>query len=409
MFSYAAFLGRQPAISVAEIAALLPDCVIRRIVAKNVLIFESALELDSGFLSSLGGTVVLARSLGTGLDVVDIPKILSNELTVVKRSKVTFGLRTVGMQPMRVRQLYRDCKNLLKTQGRPSRYVGSDKKAALPVVLHDSDMIDGKHGCEIVIVIDENLVWIGKTVAAQDIDAYTKRDMDKPARDKHVGLLPPKLAQILLNLGFFASQGKLKTNKKHALPQLTVYDPFCGTGVIPLECLVRGWNVLASDKSKKAVGDTEKNLEWARKEYGIAKKDVTSMIFGHDVLKPFAASKEKVDMIVTETTLGPPLTRRPTLKDSQKMRTENEAIQIAFLKNCAQAFPGVPVVCTFPIWYHSKGQTCLEKVWKTVEQLGYEAILPSGTPAVDSETTLVYRRPDQFVGREIVVLKPPKS
>ncbi len=46
-----------------------------------------------------------------------------------------------------------------------------------------------------------------------------------------------------------------------ALPGSIVFDPFCGTGVIPLEAILRGCNVLASDISLKAVNGTTKNIE----------------------------------------------------------------------------------------------------------------------------------------------------
>jgi len=41
--------------------------------------------------------------------------------------------------------------------------------------------------------------YIGITIAYQDVDAYAARDMDK-TRDMGVGMLPPKLAQIMVNL-----------------------------------------------------------------------------------------------------------------------------------------------------------------------------------------------------------------
>ena len=41
--------------------------------------------------------------------------------------------------------------------------------------------------------------YMGITIAYQDVDAYAARDMDK-TRDMGVGMLPPKLAQTLINL-----------------------------------------------------------------------------------------------------------------------------------------------------------------------------------------------------------------
>ena len=127
-----------------------------------------------------------------------------------------------------------------------------------------------------------------------------------------------------------------------------------------------------------------------------------------DGVKPFDL-KEMPDMIVTETSLGPPLTHRPTMKDAQKLKTENEKLQAGFLKNMAACFPRTPIVCTWPVWYHSKGQIHLEKCWELLHDLGYHATLPPGVESdVPDRLSLVYRRPDQFVGREIVLLVPRK-
>lgn len=41
--------------------------------------------------------------------------------------------------------------------------------------------------------------YLASTLACQDIDAYTKRDTAK-IRDMQVGMLPPKLAQMMINL-----------------------------------------------------------------------------------------------------------------------------------------------------------------------------------------------------------------
>jgi len=280
-------------------------------------------------------------------------------------------------------------------------------------MLHQEGLLTGQHGCELTIVMEEGGdLWVGRTVAAQDIDAYSKRDMEKPVRDTTVGLLPPKLAQTLLNFGAYMA-GSIPEKKKDKLTiidsPLSVLDPFCGTGVIPMECLLLGWPVQASDSSLKAVTGCTKNLEWIRKEMKIAKKDVPSNVWKQDATKPFSL-KDKPQVIVSETTLGTPLASRPTLKDVSSLRSENEKIQAAFLHNVAATLPGVPVVCTWPVWYSSKTPVFLEKIWKAAHDAGFEPVLPPGiTPTTEGRLSLLYRRPDQFVGREIVLLKPKKK
>ncbi|MDD4628435.1 MAG: RsmD family RNA methyltransferase [Candidatus Peribacteraceae bacterium] len=415
MPSYAAFLGHQPLISLAELSATVPGFVFRKTLENSVMLFESPSDLGAAFLNSLGGTVILAKRITENVvSSEDIPSILLGELKDTKRGKVTFALRTLHLPHGNVRTLYRQCKEALRKIGRPCRYVGNERTPAAPVLLRDAGLLDGKHGCELVLIQDEEDLWVGRTVAAQDVDAYTLRDMKKPVRDTTIGLLPPKLAQILLNFGAWLASGcslpipdPARRNAKKPEP-LTVLDPFCGTGVIPLECLIRGWDVLASDISAKAVSGTEKNIEWLRKEFKILKKDATSAVTKQDALKPFSF-KKLPDVVVTETTLGPALTDRPAQKNASKMKTESERLQSAFFENCAATLPGVPLVVTWPFWKVKNDVILLERAWEAAHAAGYHATLPPGvTPTRPGRLSLLYRRPDQFVGREIVLLVPKK-
>lgn len=406
MPKYAAFIGHQPHLSLAELASAVPGFKLKNILGSAVALFESNAELPSDFLSTLGGTVVIARELNDRVTSTDdIPGALVRELTGTT-GKVTFGLRTFGLEKKEIGKLYRNGKDTLKRAGKTSRYVGSDMKAAPSVVLHDERLLDGNHGCELVVVKTREELWVGRTVAAQDIDAYTKRDMEKPVRDTTAGLLPPKLAQILLNYGTWLARGAKKEGA------ITVYDPFCGTGVIPMETMIRQWPVLASDVATKAVTGCEKNLEWVRKHWKIGKREVPSAVWKHDALKPFKIDpklKLKPDVIVTETFLGPQLKERPTSAEAKKLKTNNEQMQVGFIKNAVASLPGVPLVVTWPVWYLGKAQVLLEKTWATIDKLGYEAVLPEGIQSdIEGRPSLIYRRPDQFVGRQIVMLRPKK-
>lgn len=439
MPTYTAFLGHQPHISIAELAASVPCFSILSLPHKHIIIFQSDAALTQKDLNRWGGIFVLSENAAlqdplphlsffnpkthllqkNALSALSdaVVNLLADSLKVRKRGKVIFSLRTEGLPPPFLKKLYRLCKEHLRRQSRPSRYIGNEHKAALPVLLHNAKIMEGKDGCELTIIMDATEgkpdVHIGLTVGAQDTNAYTKRDMDKPARDTRIGLLPPKLAQVMLNLGqwIVEQNGQQEENDKKK-KILTVYDPFCGTGVIPLECLLRGWNVLASDASLKAVHATEKNIEWLRKEYKIFKKDTASDVWKHDATKPFDTRGhpeliEGPDVIVTETSLGPAFCDRPALAEVGKSKTANEKLQALFLENVAHNLPGIPIVCSWPIWYSRSGPVFLERAWKAVEKHGFTPILPSHPPSHEhSRPSLIYRRPDQYVGREIVILKP---
>ncbi len=402
MPSYLALLGHNPSLSIAELAAAVPDFTQTHRFGMTMITFETSLDLSQQWFESLGGTVLLAKRLtGDAVDLSDIPSLLTAETEKIK-GKVTFALRFEGIPRSAARELYRTCKDRLKSQSVPSRYIGNEKSPALPLQLHEHGFLDG-NACELVIARNGKTVWIGRTIAAQHTKRYALRDMKKPVRDMTAGILPPKLAQIMLNFGAFLTRER---NPEKKSDTLSLLDPFCGSGVIPMEGLLRGWNVLACDVSQKAVQGCVKNLEWTRKTFGIAKKDVTSDIWKQDARKPFAL-KNAPDVIVSETTLGPSLTRRPTVKDVEKWRRETDALQEAFLKNVSETLPGTPLVLTWPVWFPKSRAVTLDKAMAACDKLGYRRVLPPGIdPALPPRLSLLYRRKEQFVGREIVLLVP---
>ncbi len=417
MPTYCAFLGHQPSVSLAELIAVVPGFKLENQPEASIAIFSSTQKLDSTFLPNLGGVYALAEGFEkSDLSVSDGPQMLL-ECAAKIRGKITFGLRTSGIPATGVKEMYRRYKDTLKRAGRSARYVGNERKPAAAVLLHDAGMLSGKHGLELVIIaLPGEEIWMGRTIAAQDVDSYTKRDIGKPVRDTTVGLLPPKLAQVMLNLGLWllnssqSSEGKTAKGQKGNAPKLTVLDPFCGTGVIPLECLVRGWNILASDVSLKAVNGSEKNIEWIRKEMKILKKDAESTVWKQDACKPFAL-KKLPDLIVTETSLGPSLTRAPAPAPADRLRKQVEKMQEEFLANAAATLPGVPIVCCWPFWRLAGGDLVrLTGLWEKLPKLGYRAVMPAIPKSKEAtDFSLLYRRNDQFVGREIVMLQPVKK
>ncbi len=52
----------------------------------------------------------------------------------------------------------------------------------------------------------------------QDVDEYAARDQARPKRDAYVGMLPPKLAQTLINNAY--------GNELSGEKRVTVLDPF---------------------------------------------------------------------------------------------------------------------------------------------------------------------------------------
>lgn len=92
---------------------------------------------------------------------------------------------------------------------------------------------------------------MSRTIHIQDIDAYAERDLGK-SRDMVVGMLPPKLAQTMINLAIGSS---LIDDKIH------IYDPFCGLGTVPIESLYMGISqIYASDVSPEMTTATSQSV-----------------------------------------------------------------------------------------------------------------------------------------------------
>jgi hypothetical protein len=98
------------------------------------------------------------------------------------------------------------------------------------------------------------------------------------------------------------------------------------------------------------------------------------------------------------------------VRDAELLRKDADELTAAFLQNTAKTLKGVPIVLTLPVWYAQKRMIWLQNVWKAIDACGYTAVLPpSVEPSMEDRPSLLYRRPEQFVGREIVLLLPKKK
>lgn len=459
MPTYCAFLGHQPHISLAELCVLLPDLRICKLWNQHIMTFESEQTLDREWFSRMGGTVLIAQERTSlpgptsGRAGVPTPQargkkreennveavlerlvhpLLERELAGGKR-KVTFSFRCFGVPRKTIRTLYRSSKRYLRAKGIPSRYIGNERHPAKPGTLLLRG-IPGLGCCELVILRDEGQdartvperrraggapaegsgatgsVWVGATSLVQDIEAYTERDIGKPFRDTRTGLLPPKLAQIMLNLGLLVMKAGEIRKSKFSWENVTIWDPFCGSGVIALEALLRRAHILASDRSERALRGCEENIRWLRHREKTPKV-VTHAVLKHDACKPFLppGAPRAPSLIVTETSLGPALKAPPTKADVKALLRNAEQLEEKFFTNLTQFLPGVPVVAAFPVFVTRDGtRHFLPRILETLAMLGYRLTFP-GNKAIrmTDRHTLLYLRPDQYVGREIVCLLAP--
>jgi tRNA (guanine10-N2)-dimethyltransferase len=381
MIQSIAINGRQPGLGRAELESLYGADNLRPIgdVATGL-----DLPVDQIKFVRLGGTIKLARVL-TSIDSVHWPdiesylaKTIPEHLQYVPEGKLKFGLSVYGLGVSRDRlnATGLSLKKVIKAAGRSVRLV-PNKEVELnsASVLHNQ--LTGPTGWELLLIKDGSQTWLAQTVHVQDIDAYAARDQARPKRDARVGMLPPKLAQIIVNL---AKPGAGET----------VLDPFCGTGVILQEALLMGRYAYGTDLEPRMIDYTRENLEWliGPAKQKLAVGDATSYQW------------EDFDVIAAETYLGRPFSALPSPTVLDEVRRDVDTIHRKFLKNvAAQTATGFRMCIAVPAWKTKTGFQHL-KTLDSLEELGYTRLSFVHVGQED----LIYHRDNQIVGRELVTL-----
>ena len=376
-----AILGRETELCQAELTSLYPT-------AKHygsVSVIESVTDLS---IDRLGGTIKLARTittLKTGSSQAELAKAISEFIaSAASDAKVHFGISVYGHSSSRkgrsdVQRLGLETKKALRGHGLSVRYVEGKGGNELTAAQLKYNQLATK-GFEIILAYTEAGILVARTYAFQDIDSYSKRDWERPVRDSKVGMLPPKLAQMMINLA-------------NPPEGTTIYDPFCGNGVIMQEALLMGFDVSGSDVSAEMVDATTQNLNWLREHYDI---HGSSHAWEADATK--LTELPPKSMMITEGYLGTPIHTNIRGNQVNAIIDPVNVLYHDFLKNSHKLLVrGDKLVLSMPCWASERGILHLPVI-DQIAKLGYATKQHSG------HGTLVYRRENQFVGREIAVL-----
>lgn len=320
--------------------------------------------------SLLGGTIKAGEIIAqiTLTDIAALADAIEPRLSVGKNTLgvSVFGTTTLASVGM-------DLKRELSSRGHSIRIVDGEGSTLSSAQIHHNGLV--ATGLDISLIVEGTVVHVGSTTSIQDFEDWSERDYGRPARDAYSGMLPPKLARMMLNIA-----GVQETT--------TVLDPFCGSGTVLSEALAIGVRtVYGSDVSTKAVADSKKNTAWA----DAAAKPI---IFHHDARRTFPITG--VDMVVAETFLGP--ARLPTSESG--MRTIQKEIQELLHESIVAlgAMKQAPktIVLAIPMFRLGEEWLHISNAW--FEGTGYK----KKTPRTGSD--LFYARPTATVGREIVQL-----
>jgi len=394
MQQYFFLLGNTPPLSLAELQALLPNSTIAKI-GENLGQVELENDDQARQVMDLTGGIVKVVKIAKEIAKTD-PEFVQAEVTTylldllrsTGHDKATFGIGEIGrdhLEPLATSTI----KQTLIKEGYKARYVeGVRQGLSASVLLHKKSVI------ELVIMQTPKGLFLTQTVAIQDIDRWTMRDRGKPYADHHKGMLPPKVARMMVNMAL----GHLNPDSKSKVP--LVYDPFCGTGTVLFEAILRDCHVIGSDIDPQSVVGTRQNVQWLFDNL----EDVTirsqASIFQADVANAYLAQstlKIPVDCIVTEPFLGRPQpfpNQVPNIiKGLTKMYLGAFKNWTRWLKN-----DGI-VVIVFPLIHAGNEVFSLEPLIDKLTPLGYTAVLQP----------IVYSRPQAITQRQLFVFRFKKQ
>jgi tRNA G10 N-methylase Trm11 len=428
MGAYLFWLGKKPLLSLAELIAVFGE--------KSIKTFESEmaiLEVDENkfteenaqkILNSLGGTMKIAK-------IYDVADVLSQTAELIEKAydathhkfsnlnKIIFAINAYGLEKgvghslMEFLKIY---KKYLAELGYASRYLNKSERNIDTAFALDEDIVH--RGVEYNIAKIEGKIFLSYTVAAQDFRLYANRDYGKPYRDAQAGMLPPKLAQVMINIG----EGLANNEEKHTKARFArlLYDPFCGSGTILMESLLAETNCTGSDIRKETVEGAKINCRWIQEKFPHSShasfetfvQDITAM--NPDEIE----KKYHPAVIVSESYLGPYFRKKPSQEEIKKLQKNLGELYGKAIEKLSKLH--TPIVLAIASHKQNGDYFFNEEIIHAIKQanLKQATLLPNWILKrltaqeatkmgyAPDRRTLLYDRDDQMVAREIFVLTP---
>ena len=251
-----------------------------------------------------------------------------------ERLVIGISADNAALSARRLKRLGYDLKDLLAKRQVRSRIVFAADGTELSAAAIKHNHLTAK-GYEWVIGKDHQGFWLAKTVAAYDPDRDAWLDRGIPKSDAKSGMLPPKIARMMVNI----AAGPLKNP--------LVVDPFCGNGRVLLEGLLLGYDVRGGDVEPSKVEATKQNIDWLRTRRDMGELPVSTVEVADARNISYDPGREWV--LVTEPWLGPPLHRHPNLREASQLAKDVTATLYPALQKLLGKRPTRAVVIA-PAW-----------------------------------------------------------
>lgn len=373
--------GRTPALSFLELKTFFPEA--SHIIPGVGSVVESILPAEvSPLVDMLGGTVKIAEKVAE-VDVLDA----AIAAFLPKQPSVTFGISLYG-EGVLPKALLSDIKKALESQGTSARYVTPHDGETLSSVT-----LDKRHVAELIVFRAEKQFIVARTVAIQDYDAWSRRDYGRPRADAKSGMLPMKVARMLVNIATGSEFGAKEERQK------TIYDPFCGMGTIVAEGFIRGCRMFGSDVSADVIVKAKENITWLTKNYPNDRGAVVKLFTADAVHVSEVMPAGSVHAIVTEPFMGPTEIALHTRVDMEKARNQLKGLEKLYI-GCLRHWRPIlaekgKVIIALPSYAVNGRELSVKKVVDMCEILGYTIV----------DGPIEYSRPHAVVKRQFYIFQ----
>ena len=402
---YVFTLGREWKLSLAELFAVFGADAYQSH-TDELAVFQivgySDEQLQKKFLT-LGGQIRMIHVTAETTPATFPTDVIAEIEARHREGKVSFALGAYGME-FRLSDIGLRIKKTLQEKNYSVRLANTENRN-INAASFKKDKLS-KTGMEWNLINLGDTVYLGYTLACQDIDSYANRDTAK-SRDMIVGMMPPKLVQMMINIAQSSEQKaesrKQENIKGSSLPTANcqlpaIYDPFCGLGTTLIEAANMGiLDISGSDLSHEMVRASEDSMaEFVKTELvwqeriravgGTPAKDFTRLVTrifpldAREVAQAFAKQSVPPDTtIISEGYLGEVMSPRDiTLDRVQSERRKLAHMYDAFFGGLKQAGYSGTIVMSFPFWNMHESYSYFTEIYDVIEKHGFmtDSLLP---------------------------------
>lgn len=378
-----------------------PSLFILRSTTENGL-YKRRKEQDSQSIWKWDGKKWISQEL-------KIEKIFEHMQSYFQDKKNNFAINFYGKTKLNQQDLLLKAKKYFQKNNFSTRFINQDFQNIKSYQIIKEKLINSKTDFNLIFSDKETYIW--NTIFVQDIDSYSKRDFWKQ-RDMQTGMLPPKLAQIMINLSQNWKNIEWQILKSSPFPLFPIYDPFCWLWTILLESIL-AWNkeIFGSDINSKMIEKTTKNIEFIKNNfennletYEIVKFDA-KQIANSPILK-----NHHINSIVTEWYLWEIFWEKNiSLEKIKKVRMQLKEIFEWFFSWLQNIKFSWIIIISFPFWEIKWKYYYFEEIYEILNKYCIvEELLPKEIKTTKT-WSLLYKRSNQTVWREIFKLKIKNS